>query len=126
LLEELVPRNLLQRLMLGVGSFREHDPEDADALALVVRLLDDGGLPAMPLGPMADLLVVGRGAGRAKLLARLLLTELSNRALAWFRRPAFAFRRSLGALKNKGPRISRPFREVRQRSLGRDRHSLVL
>src|SRR4051812_28804879 len=62
LLEELVPGDLGQRVVLGLRVVREHDADDADVVALV-RPLHRRRLAALALGPLADRVVVGRGLG---------------------------------------------------------------
>src|SRR5579875_769665 len=58
LIEELVPRDLIERLVLGLRNIREHDADDAYVPALM-RALDGCGLAAFALGPAADRVMVG-------------------------------------------------------------------
>src|SRR5690242_12173001 len=63
LLEEVVPRDVLERALAAV--LREVDPDDPDVVPLV-RALHRRGLAAPLFCPCPDLLVIGRPHGCAR------------------------------------------------------------
>src|SRR5690606_9233944 len=77
LLEELVPGDLDQALVLRLLRVREHDADDTDVVALVSPV-DRRRLAALALGPLADGLVVRGGLGHDPLQGSNLLSGTTD------------------------------------------------